>query len=175
MSGLESAPEPRTSAAPAVAPPADRRARRVCKRSEYQRIQRAARRVSTPSCALLLHAREAAFESAPSRFGIVASRKVGGAVQRNRAKRLVREAFRQTPELWPRGADVVFIVRKVPDGLAQLVDELRRASSAIARRWEDARRDRDHAPAGRRPSAGAPPGTDADSAPCPRPPASRRS
>ncbi|MCC6215227.1 MAG: ribonuclease P protein component [Polyangiaceae bacterium] len=175
MSGRESAPEPRTSAAPAPAPPADRRARRVCKRSEYQRIQRAARRVSTPSCALLLHAREAPFESAPSRLGIVASRKVGGSVQRNRAKRLVREAFRATPELWPPGADVVFILRRVPAGLAALVDELRRAGGAIARRWEDARRDRARRPAADRAGAGAPPGTDADCAPCPRPPASRRS
>ena len=40
---------------------------------------------------------------APARLGITASRRVGGAVVRNRAKRLVREAFRATPELWFSG------------------------------------------------------------------------
>lgn len=32
---------------------------------------------------------------------------------RNRAKRLVREAFRATRDLWPNGMDVVVIVRSI--------------------------------------------------------------
>lgn len=46
-----------------------------------------------------------------SRCGIVVSRSLGGAVQRNRLKRRVREAVRQiVPHIAP-GWDLVFIVR----------------------------------------------------------------
>lgn len=47
----------------------------------------------------------------PGRLGIVASRKVGNAVQRNRAKRLVREAFRLHPAALGGSYDLVVIVR----------------------------------------------------------------
>ena len=48
-----------------------------------------------------------------SRLGIVASRKFGGAVQRNRAKRLIREIFRQLgPEASSKTMDLVVIPRR---------------------------------------------------------------
>lgn len=50
--------------------------------------------------------------TAPARFGFVASRRVGNAVARNRAKRLLREAVRQNlGELTP-GWDCVVIARQ---------------------------------------------------------------
>ena len=47
-----------------------------------------------------------------SRVGVTASRKVGGAVKRNRAKRLLREAARHLyPRLETEGWDVMLIAR----------------------------------------------------------------
>ncbi len=47
---------------------------------------------------------------APPRLAVVASRRVGSAVARNRAKRLMREAARQLH--WKRGTDLVVVARK---------------------------------------------------------------
>lgn len=45
-----------------------------------------------------------------SRLGIVASKKLGGAVERNRAKRLIREIFRRLDSTG--GVDLVVIPRR---------------------------------------------------------------
>ena len=81
-------------------------ARRIRRRGEYQRVFDAGRRV---------HGRYLTIIAAPaagplSRLGIVASRKVGGAVARNRAKRLIRQVFRTGPTP-PVAADLVVIAK----------------------------------------------------------------
>lgn len=46
-----------------------------------------------------------------SRLGISVPKKVGNAVQRNRIKRIIREAFRLHRGVFPQGSDIVFAVR----------------------------------------------------------------
>lgn len=48
---------------------------------------------------------------APARLGITVSRRVGGAVVRNRVKRLLRESFRRIKGRFPAGAELVVIAR----------------------------------------------------------------
>jgi ribonuclease P protein component len=60
-----------------------------------------------------------------SRLGVTATRKMGGAVSRNRAKRRVREIFRTNA--FPTGLDMVVVVRRelIEAGWNDLVDEFR--------------------------------------------------
>ena len=46
------------------------------------------------------------------RIGITTTRKTGNSVQRNRARRLVREAFRKNKWLVPNGVDIVINVKQ---------------------------------------------------------------
>jgi ribonuclease P protein component len=50
-------------------------------------------------------------KNGPARLGLTVSRKVGGAVQRNRVKRLVREFFRNQLDCLPAGLDVSVVAR----------------------------------------------------------------
>ena len=70
----------------------------------------------------------AAVTGSPSRVGVVASRKVGGAVTRSRAKRLLRELYRRTPRR-PAG-DIVLVARR-GIGAASWSDLERAYQSAI--------------------------------------------
>jgi ribonuclease P protein component len=107
---------------------------RLRKRSDFTRVQDTGGRVVAPGFIFLM---------APSppgcgtpRLGITASRRVGNAVVRNRAKRVVREAFRATRSLWPTPFDLVVIVRHPlpPGSFAQVLDQWRDAAPRIAAR-----------------------------------------
>lgn len=66
-----------------------------------------------------------------TRVAVVASRAVGDAVRRNRAKRLLREAARATS--WVGGVDAVLVARPAcaTSGAAAVTDELGRLGSAL--------------------------------------------
>lgn len=65
-----------------------------------------------------------------ARLGITASRKVGGAVIRNRVKRLVREVFRRNQQYLQPPRDVVVIVRPAAAG-ASYADVERELCAAL--------------------------------------------
>ena len=64
---------------------------RIRKRSEYQAVYDKGRRIPSGSFVLFVMRNVAG----RPRLGITVTRRVGGAVRRNRAKRLVREIFRR--------------------------------------------------------------------------------
>jgi ribonuclease P protein component len=72
------------------------------------------------------------------RVGVVASRKVGGAVQRNRARRLLRETARFLAHRWPdESLWIVFVAREPINGRSvhEVQDDIERslcANGAIA-------------------------------------------
>ena len=56
-------------------------------------------------------------ETGQNRVGISISKKIGNAVCRNRAKRIIRAAYRLSETVFPIGLDIVFAVRPGINGL----------------------------------------------------------
>jgi ribonuclease P protein component len=101
------------------------RAARVRLRSDYLAIQNKGRRLSGTN--LMVFAR-----AGSGRMGITVSRKVGGAVVRNRVKRWIRECYRRRRPEFPTAVDFVVVARPAASeaGHAGICREL----SALARR-----------------------------------------
>jgi ribonuclease P protein component len=97
----------------------------VRRRAEYLAIQNGGRRVGGTH--LLLFAR-----AGSGRIGITVSRKVGGAVVRNRVKRWIRECYRRRRSEFPGHVDMVVVARNAAAGAGQ--DGICRELSALARR-----------------------------------------
>lgn len=82
--------------------------KRLKRREDFERAYREGRRVESPF--FVAFVRSTGLGSL--RVGVVASRRVGGAVARNRAKRLLREAFRKAYPVATVSADVVLVARR---------------------------------------------------------------
>lgn len=84
---------------------------RLRKRAEFLAVQENGRRLSGRHMTMLVLTNALGVD----RLGVVASRKLGGAVVRNRAKRRVREMFRlgqPSRDLTPRTLDIVVIPKR---------------------------------------------------------------
>jgi ribonuclease P protein component len=96
-------------------PRSPRRAR-LSRSAEFERVYGRGRSVANRYLVLYAFASELA---GPPRLGLSVSRKVGGAVERNRVKRLLREAFHGELAELPTGQDLVVVARPQARELAE--------------------------------------------------------
>ncbi len=117
-------------------------AARLHSRAEFTAVQQHGRRVSARFLTMLGQPNTLGRD----RLGLIASRRVGGAVQRNRAKRRLRELFRRqqpdraAPDAAVAGWDVVVIARS--EAATAPFAELETDFTSALRRLHGARRPR---------------------------------
>jgi ribonuclease P protein component len=79
----------------------------ICRNNDFRRIYNRGKSFVTPLVVVYVMKRK----GSQVRVGITTSKKIGNAVERNRSRRVIREAFR---ELYPRvrrGVDLVLVAR----------------------------------------------------------------
>lgn len=109
-----------------------RREDRLRRNADFQRVYKQGRSAADRSI-VVYGLKSAGGER--RRLGLSVSRKVGGAVVRNRWKRLLREAFRQSRQQLPQGLDLIVIARGPrPPALAALKQSLVTLAGQVARK-----------------------------------------
>jgi ribonuclease P protein component len=93
--------------------------RRLSRSAEFERVYRQGRSKANRHLVLYAFPRGEDDAAREPRLGLSVSRRVGGAVERSRVKRVLREAFWAESERLPPGADYVIVAR--PD--AKALDE----------------------------------------------------
>lgn len=89
------------------------RSARLRRHADYQRVYQASRRYSSESMTYFFRKRdEGEPAGTPPRIGLTTGRVLGGAVERNRIRRRMREAVRLHLGALPGGVDVVLHPRK---------------------------------------------------------------
>ena len=95
--------------------------RRLSRSAEFERVYRQGRSKGNRFLVLYAFPRAAEGEQgdAGPRLGVSVSRRVGGAVDRSRVKRVLREAFWAEAPRLPEGADYVVVARPEARELAE--------------------------------------------------------
>jgi ribonuclease P protein component len=106
------------------------RRNRVRRSSDFQRVRRQGRRFTHQL--VVMHACRSGLPDI--RAGFVASKRVGSAVKRNRAKRLLREALRANLVQVKPGYDIVLAAR--PPVACAAIDEVRHAVEGLLRQGD---------------------------------------
>jgi ribonuclease P protein component len=94
------------------------RRRRLSRSAEFERVYRQGRSKGNRFLVLYAFPREGPDDAGP-RLGLSVGRRVGGAVDRSRVKRLLREAFWEEARRLPSASDYVVVARPDALGLAE--------------------------------------------------------
>ena len=92
---------------------------RLSRSADFDRVFRNGRSHAGRELVLYVFPRGEGADAGAPRLGLSVSRKVGGAIQRNRVKRLLREAFDVEGERLPAGTDAVVVARHEANALAE--------------------------------------------------------
>jgi ribonuclease P protein component len=92
--------------------------RRLSRSAEFERVYRQGRSKGNRYLVLYAFPREEESDQGP-RLGLSVGRRVGGAVDRTRVKRALREAFWEEARRLPAGSDYVVVARPESLGLAE--------------------------------------------------------
>jgi ribonuclease P protein component len=92
--------------------------RRLSRSAEFERVYRQGRSKGNRFLVLYAFPREDGDDAGP-RLGLSVGRRVGGAVERTRVKRVLREAFWEEARRLPEGSDYVVVARPESLGLAE--------------------------------------------------------
>jgi ribonuclease P protein component len=92
--------------------------RRLSRSAEFERVYRHGRSKGNRFLVLYAFPREDSDDAGP-RLGLSVGRRVGGAVDRTRVKRVLREAFWEEARRLPEGSDYVVVARPESLGLTE--------------------------------------------------------